>query len=199
MTDRAYLGPIDPQVPSASGRFVPAQALLSLIQEIQRQGDEAIKKQQSVPWALVRIIDTLDKKELGEAMTASQYSATMAAEFLQRYKFKNWSVRETSGTPVTEAYRAQRASEIAGALVSHDRWKNHGHAISRDVLWEAIRLRIDHPDAALNRAMIRLWALLTYIFDKSPFIKIIASANYGYGKHLQLQLLPQAAQGGRNP
>lgn len=189
MTDRACLGPVDPQVPTAGGRYVPAQALLSLLSEIQQQGDEAMKKGLPVPWALVRAIDSLDKKELGEALTASQYAQSMASQFLQKYKFRNWTMRETSKTPVTEVDRAQRASEIAAALGSHDRWKSHGHSISRDVLWNELRLKIDHPDGNLNRSMVRLWAIVAYILDKSPIIKILASSDYRYAKQVQYQLV----------
>jgi hypothetical protein len=187
MTDRACLGPIDPQVPTSGGRYVPAQALLLLVAQIQNEGQEALKRGAGVPWAMVRIIDSLDKKELGEALTASQYSETMATQFLKNYKFRRWTVRETSGTPVTEADRAARAAEIASALGSHDRWKSHGHAISRDVLWQEIKLRIDHPNADLNRAMVRLWAVMNYVFDKTPIVKVLCSAGYRYIRHLQIQ------------
>lgn len=197
MTERACLGPIDPQVPTAGGRFVPAQALLLLVQEIQRVGAEAMAKQQPVPWAYVRLIDSLDKKELGEAITASQYSQTMAAQFLQRYKFRHWTVKETTKTPVTDQDRAIRAAEIADALGSHDRWKSHGHSLSRDVLWNEIKLRIDHPDADLERAMNRLWAVLSYIFDKSSIVKVLCSANYRYARHLQMQIVQQHQQGSK--
>lgn len=189
MTDRACLGPIDPQVPTSSGRYVPAQALLLLVAEIQRQGDEAMNKGLPVPWAYVRVIDTLDKKELGEALTASQYSQTMAAQFLQTYKFRRWTIRETSRTPVGDQDRTTRAAEIAVALCSHDRWKSHGHAISRDVLYRELNLRIDHPDAALNRAMVRLWAVLTYVIDKTPMVKLLCSANYRYARQVQVQII----------
>ena len=189
MTDRACLGPIDPQVPTTDGRYVPAQALLFLVAEIQRQGDEAMKNGLPVPWAAVRLIDSLDKKELGEAITASQYSQTMAAQFLEKYKFRRWTVRQTSGAPVTDAYRAQRANDIATALVSHDRWKSHGHALSREVLWDTIELKIDHPDAALNEAIVRLWAVLTWIFDKTPIVKLLCSTQYRYARHVIHQII----------
>lgn len=189
MTERACLGPIDPQVPTAGGRYVPAQALLLLLAEIQRIGDEAVKNGQPVPWAYVRVIDSLDKKELGEAITASQYSHTMAAQFLQRFKFRHWTVRESSQVPITEQDRAARANEIAAALGSHDRWKSHGHSLSRDVLWNELRLRIDNPDATLERAIVRMWAVLTYIFDKTPIVKMLCSMHYRYARHVQVQIV----------
>jgi Serine dehydrogenase proteinase len=104
MTPRACLGPIDPQVPTIDGRYVPAQALLLLVNQLQMEGDEAMKKGQPVPWTAVRIIDSLDKKELGDALTASTYSSTMASQFLQNYKFKGWITREVSGLSVTPEY-----------------------------------------------------------------------------------------------
>jgi hypothetical protein len=131
----------------------------------------------------------LDKKELADAVTASQYSQTMAAQFLTSYKFKNWTVRQISGRPVTAADRAARAGEIAVALGSHDRWKSHGHAISRDVLWNEIQLRIDHPDPDLEKAMVRLWAVLTWIFDKTPIVKLICSLDYRYIRHVVTQII----------
>jgi hypothetical protein len=183
MNPTACLGPIDPQVPTKDGRYVPAQALLVLVRELQQQGDDAMKNSRAVPWTAVRIVDSLDKKELGDAITASAYSVTMATEFLSRYKFKNWTTRETSRLPVTDEYRKTRASEIASALASHDRWKNHGHSIPRDVLWQEIKLRIEHPPLELERAIARLWALLYWIFDKTPIIKVIVSQQYRFVRH----------------
>jgi hypothetical protein len=180
MTDRACLGPIDPQVQTAAGRYVPAQALMVILGELQRLGDEALAAKKPLPWAYVRAIDSLDKKELGEAITASRYAETMAARFLQNFKFRNWTVRTTSNAPVTEEYKAARAAEIAAELVKHDRWMNHGHSISRDVLASELRLRIEHPDNALNRAIARLWAVCTYVIDTTPIVKLICSSQYRY-------------------
>jgi hypothetical protein len=180
MSPRACLGPIDPQVPSRDGRYVPAQALVVLVRDLQRQGDEAMAKNQPVPWSAVRIIDSMDKKELGDALSATLYSQQMAAEFLSQYKLRSWTTTQTSNTVVTAATRDQRAAEIASALVSHDRWKAHGHAIARDVLWSEVRLRIDHPAADLERALARSWALFNYLFDKSAILKCIVSSDYRY-------------------
>jgi len=187
MTPNACLGPIDPQIPTKDGRFVPAQALLLLVKQLQKDGDEAMQKGQPVPWSAVRLIDGIDRKELGDAITASQYSTMMVKQFLLNYKFKHWTVRETTRVAVTPEYREARATEVANALASHDRWKNHGHAISRDVLWDEIKLRIEKPDQNLERAIKRLWALSNWIFDKSPVVKLIVSNNYRYVRQTMKQ------------
>jgi len=183
MASNAFLGPIDPQVLSAGGQFVPAQALLLLVERLQQDGEEAMQKGMQPPWTAVRLIDTLDKKELGAAITASQWSQTLAKQYIMNYKFKSWNVRESSGVGVTGGYKEARADEIAAALVSHGRWMNHGHAISRDVLWNEIKLKIDHPDGALERAMVRLWALLIWIFERTGTQKLICSSTYRYARH----------------
>ena len=183
MTSRACLGPIDPQVPTKEGRYVPAQALLLLVQELRKQGQAAIDSGHPVPWTAIRIIDSIDKKELANANSATYYSTMMATQFLMNYKLKNWKTRESSGQPVTDEDRQRRAEEIAKSLASHDRWKNHGHAISREVLWDEIKLKIEHPDSELENAIFRLWALCTWLFDKTPILKMIVSNNYKYCKH----------------
>lgn len=185
MTQRACLGPIDPQVPTKEGRLLPAQALLLLVNKLQEQGEEALKTGGRVPWTAVRIIDTIDKKELADAISASDYSIKMASEFLTNYKFRNWTIRKSSGEAVNPEYRQARAKEIAEALASHDRWKNHGHALSRDILWEEVKLKIAHPNQDLSRAVVRLWAMCNWIFDKTSVLKIIVSENYKYTKFLK--------------
>jgi len=182
MTARACLGPIDPQVPTKDGRYVPAQALLLLVNQLQKQGADAMAKGGSVPWTAVRIIDSIDKKELGDAITASHYSTMMASQFLFNYKFRHWRIRQTSKIEVTPEYREERAVAISEALASHDRWKNHGHAISREVLWDEIQLKIEHPDDELERVIIRLWALFNWIFEKTAIVKVIVSKDYRYCK-----------------
>lgn len=189
MTPHACLGPIDPQVPSAGGRYVPAQALLLLVAQLQKDGQEAMQKGGSVPWSAVRLIDSLDKTELGAAITASAWSKTLAQQYLLNYKFKHWTTRETSGQQATVEYKMHRADEIATALVSHDRWKNHGHAISRDVLWNEVKLKIDSPAQELEQAMVRLWALFMWIFDKTAIQKVICASNYRYVRQQVQQII----------
>jgi hypothetical protein len=141
MSERGCLGPIDPQVQNKDRRFVPAQTILLLVEEIHKQGQAAIDANKPVPWSVIQLINSLDKKELGHAMTATKYATQMAMEFIKTYKFKTWTVKETSKVAVTDEDRAARAQAIADALASHDRWKNHGHGITRNVLQSEIQLR----------------------------------------------------------
>ena len=113
----------------------------------------------------------------------------MAVEFLRNYKFKSWQNHSTSGAPVSDADREKTANEIASALASHDKWKSHGHAISRELLWKEIKLRIDEPETVpgLERGLARFWALCNYIFDKSPALKFMVSSKYRYIRQRQIR------------
>lgn len=189
MTQGAGLGPIDPQVANRNGTFVPAQALLLLVEKLEKEGQEGLKQGTGVPWTSVRIVDTIDKGDLGAAITATQYGQRTAAEYLVKYKFRHWVTR-SSGAPVTDEYRRQRANEIASQLASHDVWKSHAHSISREVLTAQTKLTIDEPDAQLTRAMARCWALMNWIFEKTQVLKIVASENYRYAKHEPIPVTP---------
>lgn len=192
MTARACLGPIDPQVPSKDGRLVPAQALLLLVQELEKSGREAMAKGGQVPWTAVRLIDSIDHKELAAALTASSYAVTMVTEFVKRYKFKTWTTHSTSQVPVSDQEKEARAKEIASALSAHSRWKSHGHAISRELLFQELKLLIDHTDSVpeLDRALRRAWALCTWIFEKTPVVKVMASSQY---RHIRQRMLMSGA------
>jgi len=135
-----------------------------------------------VPWTAVQIINTIDKRELGDAITATAYATNLAAEYIYKYKFRHWTEHRSSGKPVTDDERRARAFEIAAQLASHETWKSHSHAISRDVLTKQTRLEIDHPAQDLHRALTRAWGLMTYIFERTPIVKLIFSENYRYAK-----------------
>ena len=90
MTDSAFFGPIDPQVPSKNGRYVPAQSILTLITEIQKRGQEQIKRGVQPNWTDVQILRNLDAKEIGNALNASNYSINLVSNYLKNYKFKEW-------------------------------------------------------------------------------------------------------------
>lgn len=182
MDERAALGPIDPQVPTRDGRLVPAQALLTLLTLIGEAGQQAIANNQPIPWHLVALLNTMDKKELGDAISASDWSTKIAADYLERYKFKNWTKDGKTGQPVNDDERKARAIDKAKLLASHDTWKAHQHAINRDVAWHTLRIKIEHPETVdgFLRATRRFWALASWIFENSAAVKIMLSASYAF-------------------
>jgi hypothetical protein len=197
MDERAFIGPIDPQVPAKDGRFVPAQALLALLARIQTEGQAALARGAQPNWTHVVLLKELDARVLGAALTASDYSINMAADFLAKYKFKSWTTHSSSGQPVTGAERTARAKAAAAQLCDHERWKAHGHGIARDVLQKELRILPEMPESqpGLLAAMRRAWALFCYVFERTPTSKALVSQHYSFVRHdpAQVQLLARGA------
>jgi hypothetical protein len=179
MDERAFLGPIDPQVPSRDGRLVPAQAILTLLRDIQQAGEERLKNGQNPPWSMIRLLDNMDAKEIGDALAQSQYSIQLAADYLENHKFRDW-LSHSDGRVVTRDEKSARAREVATKLCSHEDWKVHSHGISRDVAWNKLKIRIGEPETvpALHRTMRRLWALMYWLFENTAVSKVFISTHY---------------------
>jgi len=193
MDSRGFIGPIDPQVRLKTGEFVPAQSVLHLLNKIHEEGDRALARGESVPWHLVRLLDVMDPRQIGEAYTSSEYSIKLATEFLSKYKFSNWTNHSSDGRGVTSEERAARAFEIAGLLCSNEHWKSHSHGITRSVANSEVKLYIEGTEdiSGLERAVRRAWAVFSYVLERSPIRKVFLSSNYTL-----LRFVPQT--GGSN-
>lgn len=180
MDSRSYIGPIDPQVPTKDGRYVPALAILALINEIQTKGQEKLANRQQPNWTDIQILNNLDAKEVGNAISASKYSIELVTNYLANYKFKNWITHSSTGLPVTSEERLKRAQEIAAQLCNHELWKTHSRGITREMAKTECRLKITHPEdiPGLLDAIRKFWAINYYIFERSPMYKAFISDNY---------------------
>jgi hypothetical protein len=79
--------------------------------------------------------------ELQHAENALGFAKSLVKDWLARYKFRTWTTHASTGLPVTDEERADRAEEIAEQLCEHKRWLTHGRSIKIDDL-ERMRLRI---------------------------------------------------------
>jgi hypothetical protein len=179
MTRESNLGPIDPQVRNRNGEFIPAQALLTLIEEIKERGERSLNKGVQPNWVDLQLLKSMDPRDIGNALSSSKYSISLVTEYLSKYKFKTWKTH-SDGRPVTDDEKEQRANEIASLLCSHKEWKIHGHAITREAAWEVCKLRISHAEdiPGLERAMRRMWALFYWAFENTLATKVFVSENY---------------------
>jgi hypothetical protein len=196
MDRRAFVGPVDPQVPSKDGNLVPAQALLRLLNAIQQAGDKALAQKQSPPWAMIRLLDQMDQKQLGHAINSTEYVINLASEYLEKYKFKHWTTRSSTGQPVTPEERKARARQVATDICNHERWKAHGHAINRDAAFAELKIKVDKVEdtPGLERAVRRLWALFYYVLDRSDAAKIMLSQEYAFVRNV-VQIVVQKPGG----
>lgn len=122
-------------------------------------------------------------------------------DWLAKYKFKNWTTH-SSGAPVTDDERKARASEIAGMLCDHGRWKTHGRSLNIDDL-RSMRLKItdysEQPD--LSDAIRRYYTLLQMMFDTNIY-KIFETPDSQIIRFEIMAGVPvqgQAVPGGGNP
>lgn len=179
MSESAYIGPIDPQVPSRAGMYVPAQSIMTLISTIKKRGDEQLKKGLQPDWTDVQILNHLDPKELGNAITASALSTRLVTDYLKQYKFRNWQFH-SDGSSVTDDERNRRATEIATLLCNNAVWLSHGSRITREIATNVCKLQVTYPESieGLDRALRRFWALMQLTMENNPIAKIYASEDY---------------------
>ena len=152
------LGPIDPQVQTKDGKWVPALGYLekydALIEKA-RAGDLS-------PAEASLLIDGFDQAELYQYEQARDLSVALLQEWLVKYKFKDWIKTETHQNDVTPEMKERRATEIARELNNTKRWHTHGRGISRRVLENDLNLRVNDLDAdpTLNRKIKDYYDLL---------------------------------------
>lgn len=158
----SVLGPIDPQVKNKEGNFVPALGYLDKVNEL-------IKKAQDnkLTNAEFLILKDFDLAELRAYEQAKELTISLLKKWLVKYKFKNWSTHESSGTPVTSKEKEKRAEEIAAALGDNKRWKSHGRPINIEEL-EELKLKIeDFSDNDELRNVIRNYYKLLQNYTKT--------------------------------
>ena len=179
MSDAGFFGPIDPQVPSKNGMFVPAQSLMTLISTIQSRGQEQIKKGQKPDWTDIQILNNLDPKELGNAITASKLSTTLVTNYLKSYKFKTWT-NHSNGSVVLEEEKLKRATEIATQLCDNSIWLSHSSRITRDMANDICKLKVTYTESikGLDRAIKRFWALMQITLENNLIAKIYSAGSY---------------------
>ena len=137
MDHLSCLGPIDPQI-ERDDKLVPA---LSYLNQFERLNARAAQGQLTT--AEYALLDKLDLGELYQFEQARELSVELLIKWLSRYKFKDWTVTETQGAPVTEDMKRERAEQIAALLNDPERWHSHGRAIDMRTLQEEVGLRID--------------------------------------------------------
>lgn len=144
------LGPIDPQIESASGQWVPA---LGYLVQWERLLEKANNGELTMAEAQL-MIEGFDQAELYKYEQARELSVTLLTDWLVKYKFKNWHVTETHKKKVTAAMRKRRANDIARALNKTERWHSHGHGISMAVLQNDLGLKIDDLEENSHRCCL---------------------------------------------
>lgn len=103
------------------------------------------------------LLNKLDLAQLHQFELAARLSVSLIADWLIKYKFKNWKKSQT--------YKQNRAKEIAEKLNDHQRWYTHGSSIHKDILERDLHLEINDygKDSQLKQAVWSyFWSLAEY-------------------------------------
>lgn len=173
MDHRSSLGAIDPQFIGADGRPQPAQALLTGIEAIKL---EVAQNGGNLNPVYMPILRNVDPGRLQSAINASKLSRELVTEWLAAYKFQKWTTHSSTGQPVTDKERRERASEIAHALCDHQSWLSHARPIKIAEL-EKMRLKITDygTDAVMQDLVWRLWVNIHHLMQSTNIYKIFES------------------------
>ena len=133
----SVLGPIDPQVPNKEGRMVPAMGYLDKVNELIEKAQKGTLTQ-----AEFLILKDFDLAELRRYEQARELTIDLLKKWLVQYKFKNWTIHNSTKKPVLDKEKEKRAEEIAKELGNNKRWKSHGRPINLKELG-TLKLKID--------------------------------------------------------
>ena len=133
----SVLGPIDPQVPNKDGKMVPAMGYLDKVNELIEKAQKGTLTQ-----AEFLILNNFDLAELRRYEQARELTIDLLKKWLVQYKFKNWTIHNSTQKTVSEKDKEKRAEEIAKKLGDNKRWKSHGRPINIKEL-TTLKLKID--------------------------------------------------------
>jgi hypothetical protein len=129
--------------------------------------------------AYIPILQNISPGEIQHFENAQNFSRTLVRQWLKTYKFKYWSTHSSTGYPVTEQDKEDRADTIAANLCRHSDWLTHGRSIRIKDL-EDMRLQIynySKDNEELCEAIERYYNLLRLTFDKTGIYKIFETPN----------------------
>lgn len=168
MDSTSALGPIDAQM-SQNNKGFSAHAFLEGLEKIKSE----VASTGVLNRAYVPMLQLLSPGEIQECENALAFSQELVTDWLSTYKFKFWNKHSSTGLPVTDAEKKERALEIAKTLCDHNLWLTHGRSITIEDLTK-MRLNITDysKNAELADAIRRYYTLLKISFDKTSIYKI---------------------------
>jgi len=171
----AVLGPVDPQV-EKSERLLPGIGYLQKYKElIEKSRDGGLTEAETE-----FLLNKFDPAELFSLEQARKHSVSLITAWLVQYKFKDWTTRKTSGEPVTDEYKEQRAQDIAEILGNPKRWRSHARGIFMETLVsDEIKIKIQDlgQDEKLHQAVRDYYEL---------FVDYCAKLGISSGVHTRL-------------
>lgn len=184
MDDNSALGPIDAQI-QFEGKQFSADALLKGFDKIKEEADET----KSLNRAYIPMLQRISPGDLQHAENALQFAKVLVAEWLSKYKFRNWTHHRThgAGSPVTEAEKKARADKVATDLCDHATWLTHGRSIRlKDLHALGVEVTDFGKDPGLAEAIRRYHVLLQMLFNSTNVYKVMETPKSQIMRFLQV-------------
>jgi hypothetical protein len=135
----SMLGPIDPQIQTSNGNWVPALGYLEQYERFVEKANEGTLTSAELSY----MIENFNPAELYQYEQERELSIALLEEWLAKYKFKNWRRTEGRGSKVTAQMRKDRAADIARKLNETNHWHSHSRGIPMEVLRRDLKLLVD--------------------------------------------------------
>lgn len=171
----SVLGPIDPQVMNKDKRWVPALGYLDKINELIEKAHKG-----TLTNAEFLILKDFDLAELKGYEQAKELTIDLLKKWLVKYKFKNWTKKQSSNIPVTQEMKEKRAEEIADRLSDNKTWKSHGRPINIEILRDSLKLLIEDygKDPKLSTNIDSYYSLLDDYVKRNGLQLFIQTRNF---------------------
>jgi hypothetical protein len=167
MTETGSLGPIDAQI--RIGRSIVSAHDYKVWVDLKRE--EAANTGSLNPFDAVMVAQ-ISPGELYGVVNSLEFAKDLVKVWLEKYKFKNWTVTRTKKTPVNDDLRKQRACEVAEMFCNHTTWRTHGRSLKIDDLNEVLLIQRIDDDPKLADLIYRIKTVIRLIFDGSTTYKL---------------------------
>jgi hypothetical protein len=172
MSETGSLGPIDAQI--QVGRSVISA--FDYCEWVKEKRKEAEEKGKLNPFDATMVAQ-ISPGELENVRLALQFAIDRVAEWLPKYKFKNWQETETQKIPVTLEMKEKRAREIAEGLTERSTWQSHGRSIKVEDLSKWLKINKIEDDKILSDIVNRIKIVYTLLFQSTSVFKMFVTAD----------------------
>lgn len=177
----SILGPIDPQVQKeGSSKFVPALGYLEQYARLIAKSEQG----ELTTAELFYLVQTFDPAEMYRYEQERELSMELLKDWLQQYKFEDWTRTEERNLVVTKGMKAQRAAQVAKLLNDTKRWHVHARGIPMEGVRRDLKLKVrdlDDPQecGGLGPAVREYYRLLQdFMLRLSSIVVLHTHGNY---------------------
>lgn len=185
MTETGSLGPIDAQV-KVGRSIVSAHDYKAWIDE-KRQ--EAVTNKSLNPFDAIMVAQ-ISPGEIYGIINFLEFAKDLVKEWLEKYKFKNWTKKHNSQVDVTPEIRKERACEVAEMFCNHTTWRTHGRSLKIEDLQDVLLIEKIDNDAKLADIVYRIKTVIRLIFDMSTVYKMYYLEDFQLAKTFSVGTQP---------